>query len=80
MTSGLDCDDNNEESPGYEDRMWEQSNPDFYAWTMNLGMVSDPGKDWVYLQREPEPRRRDHRQGHGSLPARTLRRAHRAAA
>ena len=53
MTSGLDCDDNNEESPGYEDRMWEQPNPDFYAWTMNLGMVSDPGKDWVYCSANP---------------------------
>ncbi len=54
MTSGLDCDDNNEESPGYEDRMWEQTtHPDFYSWTMALKMVSDPGKDWVYCSANP---------------------------
>jgi CubicO group peptidase (beta-lactamase class C family) len=49
MTSGLDCDDNDESSPGYEDRMWEQtSHPDFYAWTMDLRMVRDPGREAVY--------------------------------
>ena len=54
MTSGFDCDDNNEESPGYEDRMWEQTaEPNFYAWTMNLGMVADPGKSWVYCSANP---------------------------
>ena len=54
MTSGFDCDDNNEESPGYEDRMWEQTtHPDFYSWTMALKMVSDPGKDWVYCSANP---------------------------
>lgn len=54
MTSGLDCDDNNEDSPGYEDRMWEQTtHPDFYSWTMALRMVSDPGKDWVYCSANP---------------------------
>ena len=54
MTSGFDCDDNNEESPGYEDRMWEQAtHPDFYSWTLALNMVSDPGKDWVYCSANP---------------------------
>lgn len=54
MTSGFDCDDNSEESPGYEDRMWEQNtHPDFYSWTMALEMVSDPGKDWVYCSANP---------------------------
>ena len=54
MTSGFDCDDNDEKSPGYEDRMWEQTaQPDFYAWTMSLGMVSDPGKNWVYCSANP---------------------------
>jgi len=54
LTSGFDCDDNNEESPGYEDRMWEQTtHPTFYAWTMALKMVSDPGKDWVYCSANP---------------------------
>ena len=54
MTSGLDCDDNNEDSPGYEDKMWEQTtHPDFYSWTLALRMVNDPGKDWVYCSANP---------------------------
>jgi CubicO group peptidase (beta-lactamase class C family) len=54
MTSGLDCDDNDESSPGYEDRMWEQtSHPDFYTWTMDLRMVRDPGREAVYCSANP---------------------------
>jgi CubicO group peptidase (beta-lactamase class C family) len=54
MSSGFDCDDNDPDSPGYEDRMWEQtSHPDFYSWTMNLGMVRDPGEAMVYCSANP---------------------------
>ena len=52
MTSGLDCDDNDPSSLGYEDRMWEQSE-DFYKWTMNLKMVRQPGEKGVYCSASP---------------------------
>lgn len=52
MSSGLDCDDNDPSSPGYEDRMWEQSE-DFYKWTMNLKMVRQPGEKGVYCSASP---------------------------
>jgi len=49
MSSGFDCDDNDPDSPGYEDNMWEQTEqPDFYKWTMNLKMVREPGEKGVY--------------------------------
>jgi CubicO group peptidase (beta-lactamase class C family) len=54
MSSGFDCDDNDPESPGYEDRMWEQqSHPDFYAWTLALDMVREPGEAAVYCSANP---------------------------
>lgn len=44
MNSGLDCDDNNDDSPGNEDRMYSQTaQPDFYKFTLDLPMVSTPG-------------------------------------
>ncbi len=44
MTSGLDCDDNNDASPGNEDTMQSQSaQPDWYRYVMDLPMVRDPG-------------------------------------
>ncbi|MBK8283774.1 MAG: serine hydrolase [Ahniella sp.] len=50
MTSGLDCDDNNEASPGNEDVM--QSNrkqPDWYRYTLDLPVAREPGgKQSVY--------------------------------
>ena len=49
MSSGFDCDDNDPDSPGYEDKMWEQSEqPDFYKWTMALRMIREPGEKAVY--------------------------------
>jgi len=49
MSSGLECDDNNEDSPGFEDKMWNQTEqPDYYKWTMDLKMVREPGAKAVY--------------------------------
>lgn len=49
MSSGLECDDNDEKSPGFEDNMWNQTEqPDFYKWTLALNMVRQPGEKAVY--------------------------------
>lgn len=54
MSSGLDCDDNDPDSPGYEDKMWEQTDePDFYKWTMALKMARNPGEKAVYCSASP---------------------------
>ena len=44
MTSGLACDDNNDDSPGNEDNMQSQTKQtDWYKYTLDLPMVSSPG-------------------------------------
>ena len=44
MTPGLACDDGNQESPGNEETMQDQEGePDWYRYTLDLPMVSDPG-------------------------------------
>lgn len=44
MTSGLACDDNDDDSPGNEDNMQSQTRqPDWYKYTLDLPMVSSPG-------------------------------------
>ena len=44
MTSGLDCDDGNRESRGREMTLFSQTaEPDYYAYTLNLPMVREPG-------------------------------------
>ena len=49
MSSGFDCDENNSDSPGFEDNMWEQTEqPDYYKWTLDLKMIHDPGEMPVY--------------------------------
>jgi len=49
MTSGLDCDDDDYETPGNEDRMQSQSEQqDWYRYTLDLPMVRDPGESAVY--------------------------------
>ena len=49
MSSGLDCDDNDPDSPGNEDKVAEQSDePDFWKLTLALGMIRDPGERAVY--------------------------------
>jgi CubicO group peptidase (beta-lactamase class C family) len=49
MTSGFVCDDNDDNSPGNEDTMQDQTRePDWYKYTLNLPMVRDPGEKAVY--------------------------------
>lgn len=46
MTSGLDCDDNDDGNPGNEDNMQQQSKqPDWYKYTLDVPMARDPGGD-----------------------------------
>ena len=54
MSSGLDCDDSDPDSPGNEDVMQEQTaEPDYYRYTMALKMVRDPGEKAVYCSVNP---------------------------
>jgi CubicO group peptidase (beta-lactamase class C family) len=46
MTSGLACDDNDDSSPGNEDKMQQQKEqPDWYKYMLDLPMARDPGGD-----------------------------------
>ena len=54
MSSGYFCDDNNEEAPGREDTMWEQSEePDFYRYTLKVPLATPPGERAVYCSASP---------------------------
>ena len=49
MSSGLDCDDRDPDSPGGEDRMQSQEeNTDWYDYTLDLDMIREPGEKAVY--------------------------------
>ncbi|MBA2338941.1 MAG: serine hydrolase [Pyrinomonadaceae bacterium] len=49
MSSGLDCDDNDDNSPGRENFMTDESEePDYYKFMMNLKMIREPGERAVY--------------------------------
>jgi CubicO group peptidase (beta-lactamase class C family) len=49
MSSGLACDDNDDNSPGNEDTMQSQTaQPDWYKYTLDLPMAYDPGSKAVY--------------------------------
>ena len=49
MASGLACDDNDDASPGNEDTMQSQpAGTDWYRYTLDLPMVSEPGTRAVY--------------------------------
>ncbi|MEZ5427524.1 MAG: serine hydrolase [Pyrinomonadaceae bacterium] len=49
MSSGLDCDDGDSDSPGNEDVMQEQTEqPDWYKYTLDLKMIRRPGEKAVY--------------------------------
>lgn len=49
MRSGYACDDNDDRSPGNEDTMQSQkTQPDWYKYTLDLPMASEPGTRAVY--------------------------------
>jgi CubicO group peptidase (beta-lactamase class C family) len=50
MTAGNACDDNNDDSPGNEDRMQsDEKQKDWYKYSLDLPMLKDPGgEDAVY--------------------------------
>src|SRR5882672_2266422 len=54
MSSGFFCDDNNDDAPGNEETMWDQTaEPDFYRFTMNVPMATPPGENAVYCSASP---------------------------
>jgi len=54
MSSGYYCDDADENAPGNEEVMWEQTaEPDFYRYTMNVPLVTPPGQNAVYCSASP---------------------------
>jgi len=54
MSSGLNCDDSDPDSPGNEDTMQEQTaQPDWYRYTLELAMVRAPGEKAVYCSCNP---------------------------
>jgi CubicO group peptidase (beta-lactamase class C family) len=49
MSSGLACDDDDDNSPGNEDTMQNQSaEPDWYKYTLDLPMLGAPGEKAIY--------------------------------
>lgn len=54
MSSGLNCDDNDGDSPGNEDVMQEQRDePNWWRYALNVGMTRDPGAQAVYCSINP---------------------------
>ncbi|HXM64638.1 MAG TPA: serine hydrolase [Terriglobales bacterium] len=54
MTSGYFCDDRNPAAPGNEDVMQSQTaDPDWYHYTLNVPMISNPGEQPVYCSANP---------------------------
>jgi CubicO group peptidase (beta-lactamase class C family) len=54
MSAGYFCDDTNDDAPGNEDKMWEQTEePDFYRYTMKVPMATPPGENAVYCSAMP---------------------------
>lgn len=53
MSAGYACDDNDDASPGNEDRMQSQSaQPDWYRYTLDLPMLFTPGERALYCSAE----------------------------
>ncbi|HEV8434608.1 MAG TPA: serine hydrolase domain-containing protein, partial [Thermoanaerobaculia bacterium] len=49
MSGGFFCDDTNDDAPGNEDKMWDQTEePDFYRYTMRVPLATPPGENAVY--------------------------------
>jgi CubicO group peptidase (beta-lactamase class C family) len=54
MSSGLFCDDGNDEAPGNEETIWEQDGePDFYRYTLKVPQATPPGEKAVYCSCSP---------------------------
>ena len=54
MSSGYFCDDNNDDAPGNEETMWDQTaEPDFYRYTLRVPMATPPGENAVYCSASP---------------------------
>lgn len=53
MSSGLDADDNDENSRGAEDRVDEEGVADVWAYTLALDMVRAPGDTAIYASLQP---------------------------
>ena len=54
MTSGIDCDDNDDKSPGNESAVIDQADePDYYRLILRLGTIREPGEKAVYCSINP---------------------------
>jgi CubicO group peptidase (beta-lactamase class C family) len=54
MSSGWDCDDNDDNSPGSEDKMSDNLHVvDWYAYSLSLKMLRPPGTQGVYCSIQP---------------------------
>ena len=47
-TSGLACDDNEDNSPGNEEKLWGGQLPDWYGYTLGLPMANEPDSTYAY--------------------------------
>ena len=54
MSSGYFCDDTNDEAPGNEETMTNQSEePDWYGYTLRVPLATPPGENSVYCSASP---------------------------
>jgi len=54
MSAGFYCDDTDDNAPGNESTMWDQSEePDFYRFIMKAPMATPPGENAVYCSAMP---------------------------
>ncbi|MBC8136828.1 MAG: serine hydrolase, partial [Fibrella sp.] len=54
MSSGIDCDDNDDKSPGNESTITDQRDePDYYRLILRLGTIREPGEKGVYCSINP---------------------------
>jgi len=55
MSSGLFCDDTNDQAPANEDKIWDsqEQNPDFYEVTLRAPQATPPGDKSVYCSMQP---------------------------
>ena len=54
MSSGYFCDDTNDDAPGNEETMLDQTDePDYYRYTLKVPMATPPGEKAVYCSANP---------------------------